>query len=112
MTSPSEALTAPLRVPKSMGAFERNLTWWVFGCIAVGILLGQGFPAAFQWIGELKLAEVNIPVAGLVWLMIIPMLLKIDFSALHEVRQHMRGIGVTLFINWMVKPLYASVCSE
>lgn len=89
---------------KSMGAFERNLTWWVLGCIAVGIALGQGLPAVFQWIGSLKVAEVNIPVALLIWLMIVPMLLKIDFGALGEVRRHARGIGVTLFINWGVKP--------
>jgi ACR3 family arsenite transporter len=87
-----------------MGAFERNLTWWVLGCIAVGIALGQGLPAVFQRIGGLKVAEVNIPVAVLIWLMIVPMLLKIDFGALGEVRQHARGIGVTLFINWGVKP--------
>ena len=90
--------------PKRIGAFERNLTWWVFGCIAVGILLGQLLPAAFQFIGSMQLAQVNIPVAVLIWLMIVPMLLKIDFGALHEVRQHARGIGVTLFINWAVKP--------
>jgi len=89
---------------KSLDTFERNLTWWVLGCIAVGIVLGQAMPAVFQWIGGLKVAEVNIPVALLIWLMIVPMLLKIDFGALGEVRQHARGIGVTLFINWGVKP--------
>jgi arsenite transporter len=89
---------------KSMGAFERNLTWWVLACIAVGIALGQALPAVFQWIGGLKVAEVNIPVALLIWLMIVPMLLKIDFGALGEVRRHARGIGVTLLINWGVKP--------
>jgi arsenite transporter len=87
-----------------MGAFERYLTWWAFGCIAVGILLGQSLPSSFQFIGNLQIAQVNIPIAVLVWLTIIPMLLKIDFGALHEVRQHARGIGVTLFINWAVKP--------
>jgi ACR3 family arsenite transporter len=88
-----------------MGGFERNLTWWVFGCIAVGIALGQTFPAFFQAVGNLKLAEVNLPVAVLIWLMIVPMLLKVDFGALHELGRHSRGIGVTLFINWAVKPL-------
>jgi ACR3 family arsenite transporter len=87
-----------------IGGFERNLTWWVFACIAVGVLLGQWLPTAFQFIGNLQLAQVNIPVAVLIWLMIVPMLLKIDFGALHEVRQHARGIAVTLFINWAVKP--------
>ncbi|MBK7236423.1 MAG: ACR3 family arsenite efflux transporter [Sterolibacteriaceae bacterium] len=87
-----------------MGAFERNLSWWVFGCIVLGIALGQAMPGLFQAIGELKLAEVNIPVAILIWLMIVPMLLKIDFAALHQVRHHARGIGITLFINWAVKP--------
>jgi arsenite transporter len=89
---------------RSMGAFERNLTWWVLGCIAMGIALGQWLPTVFQWIGSLKVAEVNIPVALLIWLMIVPMLLKIDFGALGEVRRHARGIGVTLLINWGVKP--------
>ena len=87
-----------------IGGFERNLTWWVFACIAVGVLLGQWLPTAFRFIGNLQLAQVNIPVALLIWLMIVPMLLKIDFGALHEVRQHARGIAVTLFINWAVKP--------
>jgi len=76
----------------------------VFACIAVGVLLGQWLPTAFQFIGNLQLAQVNIPVAVLIWLMIVPMLLKIDFGALHEVTQHARGIAVTLFINWAVKP--------
>jgi len=87
-----------------MGSFERNLSWWVLGCIAAGIALGQLFPAFFQVVGNLKLAEVNLPVAALVWLMIVPMLLKVDFGAVHEVKRHSRGIGVTLFINWAVKP--------
>jgi ACR3 family arsenite transporter len=87
-----------------MGSFERNLTWWVFACIAVGIAIGRAFPAFFEAVGNLKLAEVNLPVAGLVWLMIVPMLLKVDFGALHELTRHSRGIGVTLFINWAVKP--------
>jgi len=87
-----------------LGFFERYLTIWVFLCIAAGIALGQLFPSAFQTIGRLELARVNLPVAALIWLMIVPMLLKVDFGALHEVRRHWRGIGVTLFINWGVKP--------
>ena len=87
-----------------MGSFERNLTWWVLGCIAAGIALGRAFPPFFEAVGSLKLAEVNLPVAALVWLMIVPMLLKVDFGALHELTRHSRGIGVTLFVNWAVKP--------
>lgn len=88
----------------SLGVFERYLTLWVFLCIGVGLGLGHLFPAAFQAIGRMELARVNLPVAALIWLMIIPMLLKVDFGALHAVRRHWKGIGVTLFINWGVKP--------
>lgn len=88
----------------AISSFERNLTWWVFGCIVVGITLGKLVPDLFQTIAAIKVAEVNLPVALLIWLMIIPMLLKIDFSAMREVFQHAKGIGVTLFINWLVKP--------
>ncbi|MDD2701909.1 MAG: ACR3 family arsenite efflux transporter [Sideroxydans sp.] len=87
-----------------MSIFERYLTVWVFLCIVVGVLLGQFMPAPFQWLGGLEIARVNIPVGLLIWVMIIPMLLRIDFGALHEVRKHWRGIGVTLFVNWAVKP--------
>jgi ACR3 family arsenite transporter len=87
-----------------LGFFERYLTLWVLLCIAAGIGLGQAFPAAFQLIGRLEIARVNIPVGLLIWVMIIPMLLKIDFGALHRVAEHWRGIGVTLFVNWAVKP--------
>ena len=90
--------------PVKIDGFERNLTWWVLGCILVGIGLGQLFPDFFQWAASLKIAEVNLPVAILIWLMIIPMLLKIDFRTMGEVLAHSRGIGVTLFINWIVKP--------
>jgi len=87
-----------------MGAFERYLSWWVFGCIAAGILLGQLLPAFFATVGALQVSAVNLPIALLIWLMIVPMLLKVDFGALNQVRRHARGIGVTLFINWAVKP--------
>ncbi|HIC27979.1 MAG TPA: ACR3 family arsenite efflux transporter [Rhodospirillales bacterium] len=87
-----------------MNLFERYLTLWVILCILIGIGLGHFIPEPFQLIGQAEIAQVNIPVAVLIWLMIIPMLLKIDFSALHQVREHWRGIGVTLFINWAVKP--------
>ena len=87
-----------------IGFFEKNLTWWVLGCIVVGIALGEYFPSFFQAVGRLKIAEVNLPIAVLIWLMIIPMLLKIDFSAMKEVLTHSKGIGITLFINWVVKP--------
>ena len=87
-----------------MNIFERYLTLWVGLCIVVGIALGHRFPAAFQAIGAIEIAQVNLPVAVLIWLMIIPMLLRIDFAALAGVREHWRGIGVTLLVNWAVKP--------
>ena len=87
-----------------MSTFERYLTVWVFLCIVTGIALGQTLPGVFQVIGRMEIASVNIPVGLLIWVMIIPMLMKVDFGALHEVRQHVRGIGVTLFVNWLVKP--------
>ncbi|KPK39741.1 MAG: arsenic transporter [Gammaproteobacteria bacterium SG8_47] len=87
-----------------MGLFERYLTLWVALCIVAGIALGHFFPTPFQLVGRLEVAQVNLPVALLIWLMIIPMLLKIDFAALHEVREHWKGVGVTLFVNWAVKP--------
>ncbi|MBP7668807.1 MAG: ACR3 family arsenite efflux transporter [Burkholderiaceae bacterium] len=87
-----------------MNTFERWLTLWVALCIAAGIALGQWFPAPFQAIGALEIARVNLPVGVLIWVMVIPMLLKVDFGALAQVRQHWRGIGVTLFVNWAVKP--------
>ena len=91
-------------VKPKINSFERNLTWWVLSCILVGITLGELAPSLFQGIAKIKLAEVNLPVAVLIWLMIIPMLLKIDFAAMSEVIQHVKGIGVTLFVNWLVKP--------
>ena len=87
-----------------MSVFERYLTLWVAACIAAGVALGQMFPAAFRAIAAAEVAKVNLPVALLIWLMIIPMLMKIDFTALSDVRKHWRGIGVTLFVNWAVKP--------
>ena len=87
-----------------MTLFERYLTLWVALCILAGIALGHLCPALFHAVAALEIAKVNIPVALLIWLMIIPMLLKIDFAALREVHEHWRGIGVTLFINWAVKP--------
>ena len=87
-----------------MTVFERFLTVWVFLCILLGIALGQGWPSVFQAIGAMEVAQVNLPVGLLIWVMVIPMLVKVDFGALHEVRQHVRGIGVTLFVNWLVKP--------
>jgi ACR3 family arsenite transporter len=94
----------PPAAPAAMSVFERYLTVWVALCIVVGIALGQWLPGPVQAIGGLEVAKVNLPVGLLIWVMIIPMLLKIDFGALHQVRQHWRGIGVTLFVNWAVKP--------
>ena len=87
-----------------MSVFERYLTLWVLLCIVVGIGLGQVFPGAARTMGAWEVARVNLPVGLLIWVMIIPMLLKVDFAALGEVRHHMRGMGVTLFVNWLVKP--------
>jgi hypothetical protein len=92
-------------VPKpAMGTFERFLTVWVALCIIAGIALGQMMPGAFHVIGDATVAQVNIPVAVLVWLMIVPMLLKIDLAALREVGQHWRGIASTVGVNWLIKP--------
>ena len=87
-----------------MSIFERYLTLWVALCIVAGIALGHLLPGVFHAIGSAEIAQVNLPVAALIWLMIIPMLLRIDFAALGKVREHWRGVGVTLFINWAVKP--------
>ncbi|MGO4833177.1 ACR3 family arsenite efflux transporter [Rhizobiaceae sp. 2RAB30] len=87
-----------------MTTFERYLTLWVGLCIVAGVLLGHLLPGLFHLVGSAEIARVNLPVAALIWLMVVPMLLKIDFAALGEVGRHWRGIGVTLFINWAVKP--------
>lgn len=87
-----------------MNLFERFLSLWVALCIVAGVALGQWWPAPVQAIGQLTLAQVNLPVGGLIWVMVIPMLLKVDFGALPQVRQHWRGVLVTLFVNWAVKP--------
>ncbi len=104
----SEATAVPsahdLGSPPAMGFFERFLTVWVGLCIVAGIVLGQMIPSVFHAIGAATVAEVNLPVAALVWLMIIPMLLKIDLGALGQVKEHWRGIAVTVGINWLVKP--------
>ena len=88
----------------SMGVFERYLTVWVVLCIVVGIALGQAVPGVFHTIGAATVAEVNLPVALLVWLMIVPMLLKIDLAALGQVRENWRGIAATVGVNWLVEP--------
>ncbi|KAG0773518.1 hypothetical protein G6F22_014811 [Rhizopus arrhizus] len=101
----SATQTAPAQQARvGLSVFERYLTLWVFLCIVLGVVLGQLMPALFQAIGHLEVAQVNLPVGVLIWVMIIPMLLKGDFEALGQVKQHWRGIGVTLFINWAVKP--------
>lgn len=92
-----------------MGLFERYLSLWVALCIVVGVALGHFFPAPFQAVGRMEVASVNLPVAGLVWLMIIPMLLKVDLGALSLVRRHWRGVGVTLVANWAIKPFSMAV---
>jgi ACR3 family arsenite transporter len=100
----STAVAATPVPTQSMSVFERYLTLWVALCIVAGVVLGQVFPGPVQAIGRMELAKVNLPVGVLIWVMIIPMLLRIDFAALGQVRSHVRGIGVTLFVNWLVKP--------
>jgi ACR3 family arsenite transporter len=96
---------APLKTTgMPLSVFERYLTVWVFLCIVTGIGLGQVLTGVFQAIGRMQIAQVNLPVGLLIWVMIIPMLVKVDFGALHEVRRHVRGIGVTLLVNWLIKP--------
>ncbi|MBI2277700.1 MAG: ACR3 family arsenite efflux transporter [Dechloromonas sp.] len=97
-------MTAKIAAGAPMSVFERYLTVWVFLCIVTGITFGQLAPDLFQAIGRLEVAQVNLPVGLLIWVMIIPMLVKVDFGALAEMKQHVRGIGVTLFVNWLVKP--------
>ncbi|HYD70273.1 ACR3 family arsenite efflux transporter [Azospirillum sp.] len=96
--------TAEAPAGPSLGVFERYLSVWVALCIVAGIALGHFAPAPFQVLGRMEVAQVNLPVAVLIWLMIVPMLLKIDFGALHHVKEHWRGVAVTLVINWAVKP--------
>ena len=103
MTNIAKDIRLPAAV-EPMNLFERYLTVWVFLCIVIGIAFGQVLPEVFQAVGRMEVARVNLPVGLLIWVMIIPMLLKVDFGALHQVRQHWRGIGVTLFVNWAVKP--------
>ncbi len=100
----TEAGACPTPEPKRLNLFERWLTLWVALCIVAGIVLGQAMPGLFQRIGDATVAEVNLPVAVLVWLMIVPMLLKIDPAALREVSGHWRGIVTTVGVNWMIKP--------
>ncbi|MDM9560175.1 ACR3 family arsenite efflux transporter [Bordetella petrii] len=101
MADGSHAMARPAG---AMSLFERYLSLWVVLCIVAGVLLGQAAPALFQSIARLEIARVNLPVGLLIWIMIIPMLMKVDFGALGQVRHHWRGIGVTLFVNWAVKP--------
>jgi len=104
MSASKQAIARKPLTAAPLSFFERYLTVWVALCIVVGIVLGQLFPAPVQAIGRMEFAQVNLPVGVLIWVMIIPMLLKIDFGALGQVKEHVRGIGVTLFINWAVKP--------
>jgi len=97
----TDTLARPAAV---LGTFERWLTVWVALAIVAGIALGQWAPRLFEALAAVEVAQVNLPVGVLIWLMIVPMLMRIDFGALHQVRAHARGIGVTLFVNWAVKP--------
>ena len=103
------SVAAPAPKRSGMSGFERYLSLWVALCIVAGIGLGQWLPRLFATIAEAEVARVNLIVAVLIWLMIVPMLLKIDFGALGSVRLHWKGVGVTLFINWAVKPFSMAV---
>ncbi|TAM06767.1 MAG: ACR3 family arsenite efflux transporter [Paraburkholderia sp.] len=104
MNTPNLASPANAAPKPAISFFERYLTVWVALCIVVGIVLGQVLPSVFHAIGRMEYAHVNLPVGLLIWVMIIPMLVKVDFGTLHEVRHHIKGIGVTLFVNWLIKP--------
>jgi ACR3 family arsenite transporter len=104
MNIPNIAAAHKIASTPAISFFERYLSVWVALCIVAGILLGQVLPGFFQAIGRMQYAQVNLPVGFLIWVMIVPMLVKVDFGALHEVRQHIKGIGVTLVVNWLVKP--------
>jgi ACR3 family arsenite transporter len=102
MSAHCEVAARPVAAP--LGFFERYLSLWVALCIISGIVVGQLAPALFQAVGRMELARVNIPVGLLIWVMIVPMLVKVDFGAMHEMRRHVKGMAVTLFVNWLVKP--------
>ncbi len=104
MSAPSQAQAAQAPRGAAMSKFERYLTVLVALCIVAGIALGAAMPGVFHLLGDMKVAEVNIPVAVLIWLMIVPMLLRVDFAAMGQVAQHWRGIAVTVGVNWLVKP--------
>ena len=104
MPAADQVIDAAVGEKSAISFFERWLTLWVFLCIVAGIALGQALPGPVRALGAMEVARVNIPVGLLIWVMIIPMLLKIDFGALHQVKDHVKGIGVTLVINWLVKP--------
>ena len=103
-TALNTAQQAAPQAAAPMSVFERYLTVWVFLCIVVGIALGQLLPGPVQAIGRMQIAQVNLPVGLLIWVMVIPMLLRVDFAALSQVKQHWRGMAVTLLVNWAVKP--------
>lgn len=104
MNTPNAATAANATPTPAISFFERYLTVWVALCIVAGVALGLALPGVFLSIGRMEYAQVNLPVGLLIWVMIVPMLVKVDFRSLHEVRQHIRGIGVTLVVNWLVKP--------
>ena len=101
---PTRQASPPPTPSQSLSVFERYLTLWVAACIVVGVALGQWLPGPIQAIGHLEIARVNLPVGLLIWVMVVPMLLKVDFGAVRQVGRHWRGIGITLFVNWAVKP--------
>ena len=99
--------TSPPTARKRLGIFERYLSLWVGLCMVVGVLLGRAAPGMMDTLRGLEFGEgsqINIPIAILIWLMITPMMMKVDFGAVREVGQRPRGLFITLFVNWLVKP--------
>jgi ACR3 family arsenite transporter len=106
--SESSTSSAPVpHEPKRLNFFERYLTVWVALCMLIGVLLGRGFPGLTDGLRQLEFgagSQINVPIAVLIWLMIIPMMMKIDFTSLAGVSRRPKGLVVTLFVNWLVKP--------
>src|SRR5512136_1761706 len=101
------AIAAPVAEPKRLAFFDRYLTVWVFLCMVVGVVLGKALPGVTAALSKLEFgqgSQVNVPIGVLLWLMIYPMMLKVDFSAIGGIARKPKGLMVTLFVNWLVKP--------
>src|SRR3989304_2226652 len=106
--SPSGAAGGPAPEPKRLNPFERYLSLWVVLCMVVGLILGRTVPAGIDALRRMEFgagSQINVPIAVLIWLMIIPMMMKVDFGAIREVGRRPRGLFVTLFVNWLPGPV-------